>query len=224
VLSYAGTKDPGTGVAWGGVTRTRGHAQWEFSVHDANFYAGGGYAELNGENVASNSEHEFGAGGTYPIWRNGTDEVRLGIDTVYFGYDKNLRFFTLGQGGYFSPQSYFATLFPLKYSSKHDDLTWSIGGSVGYQTYNEKASEVFPNNPSLQSALVASAATSATAVQTFHPGTSASGLVGGATGSLEYRVNNSLALGGQASYQHAGDWSETIGRLYARYIFDGDTW
>ncbi len=224
VLSYAGTKDPGTGTAWGGVTRARGHAQLEFAVREANFYAGGGYAVLNGQNVASNRELEFGAGGSYPVWRNATDEVRLGIDTVYFGYDKNLRFFSLGQGGYFSPQSYFATLFPVKYTSKHDDITWSIGGSLGYQTYSEKASAVFPNNPSLQNALVSSAATSPTAVLTSYPSRSASGVVGGASGSLEYRVNNSLALGGQASYQHAGDWSETIGRLYARYIFDGDSW
>jgi cellulose synthase operon protein C len=224
VLSYAGTKDPGTGTAWGGVTRTRGHGQLEFSMRDINFYLGGGYAVLDGQNVASNHEYEAGAGGTYPLWRNLTDELRLGVDIVYFGYDKNLRFFTLGQGGYFSPQAYFATLFPLKYTSKHDDLTWSLGGSIGYQTYNEKASAVFPNNPSLQSQLSTLSSTSSTPVSTSYPSRTASGVVGGASGSLEYRVSKSLALGGEASYQHAGDWSETIGRLYGRYIFDGGVW
>jgi cellulose synthase operon protein C len=224
VLSYAGTKDPGTGIPWGGVTRTRGHAQLEISKGEANFYVGGGYAVLNGENVASNSEYEFGTGGTYPVWRNATDEVRLGLDTVYFGYNKNLRFFTLGQGGYFSPQSYLATLFPLKYTSKHDDLTWSIGGSLGYQTYNEKASAVFPNNPSLQNSLLELAATSSTVIQTSYPSRNASGPVGGLQGSIDYRVNDSFHIGGQASYQHAGDWSESIGRFYAHYIFEGGIW
>jgi cellulose synthase operon protein C len=224
VLSYAGTKDPFTGTPWGGVTRTRGHAQLEFSVQDANFYVGGGYAVLNGKNVESNREYEFGTGGTYPIWRNTTDELRLGVDVVYFGYDQNLRFFTLGQGGYFSPQSYLATLFPLKYTSKHDDLTWSVGGSAGYQTYNEKSSPVFPNSQGLQSALVSSALTSSTPIVTAYPSRSASGIVGGASGSFEYRASDTIALGGQTSYQHAGDWSETIGRLYVRYIFDGGSW
>jgi tetratricopeptide (TPR) repeat protein len=224
VLSFAGTKDPGTGTAWGGVTRTRGHAQLEFSAREANFYAGGGYATLNGQNVVSNTEYELGAGGTYPVWRNQADELRIGLDVVYFGYDKNLDYFTLGQGGYFSPQSYFATLFPLKYTAKRDDLTWSIGGSLGYQTYNQKSSPVFPNNPSQQSALVTLASVSPTTVVTSYPGGNASGPVGGLQGSIEYRVNNALALGGEASYQHAGDWSETIGRFYARYIFGGESW
>jgi Tfp pilus assembly protein PilF len=224
VLSYAGTKDPATGIAWGGVTRTRAHAQLEFSARDANFYVGGGYAVLDGKNVESNREYEFGARGTNPIWRNTTDELRLGVDVVYFGYDQNLRFFTLGQGGYFSPQSYLATLFPLRYTSKHDDINWSVGGSAGYQTYNEKSSPVFPNNPGYQSALVSSALTSPTPILTAYPSRSASGIVEGASGSFEYQASDTIALGGEASYQHAGDWSETIGRLYVHYIFDGGSW
>jgi cellulose synthase operon protein C len=206
------------------VTRERGHAQLEFSLQNVNIYAGGGYSLLDGENVVSNREYEFGTGGSYPIWRGKDDEVRLGLDVVYFGYERNLDFFTLGNGGYFSPQSYFATLIPLKYTVKSNDLTWSIGGSLGYQTYNENSSLVFPNNPVFQSALVAEAALVSTPLQTTLPGQSASGVVGGAQGSVEYRVNASFALGGQASYQHAGNWSETIGRLYGRYIFDGGTW
>lgn len=156
--------------SWGGVTRTRGHAQLELSVGEANLYAGGGYAVLDGENVTSNQEYEFGTGGSYPVWRGSqNDEVRLGMDVVYFGYQRNLDFFTLGQGGYFSPQSYFATLFPAKYTAKSNDLTWSIGGSPGYQTDTEHSSLVFPNNPMLQNALATEAAAVTTPLATFFP-------------------------------------------------------
>jgi cellulose synthase operon protein C len=221
VLSYAGTQDPATGIRWGGVTRERGHAQLEMSVRDANFYAGGGYAALNGLNVESNTEYEMGAGGSYPVWRGQADnEVRIGLDLVYFAYDKNLRFFSLGQGGYFSPQSYFAALFPVHYSSKSDDLDWSIGGSVGYQVYNENSSPVFPDNAGLQNQLLLVAATTP-GLLTSYPSHSASGIVGGAEGSLDYRVTDNFRIGGRASYQHAGNWSETIGTLFARYIFNG---
>jgi predicted Zn-dependent protease len=224
LLSYAGAKDPGTGLSWGGIVRTRAHAQLEFSLHDANIYAGVGYSTLNGENVLTNQEYEFGAGGTYPIWRDKDDELRLGLDVVYFGYKNNTDFFTYGQGGYFSPQSYFATLIPLKYTVKSNDLTWSIGGALGYQTYNEHSSVVFPTNSVFQNALVAEAALVPTPIQTVLPGQSASGLVGIVRGSVEYKLNSSFVLGAQASYQHAGNWSEAIGRMYGRYIFDGATW
>jgi cellulose synthase operon protein C len=221
VLSYAGTQDPATGIRWGGVIRERGHAQLEMSVREANFYAGGGYAALNGLNVESNTEYEFGAGGSYPIWKGqSNNEVRIGLDLVYFAYDRNLRFFSLGQGGYFSPQSYFASLFPVRYTSKSDDFDWSIGGSVGYQVYNENSSPVFPDNASLQSQLVALAATTP-GLLTSYPSHSASGIVGGAEGSLDYRVSDNFRIGGRASYQHAGNWSETIGTVFARYIFTG---
>ena len=222
LLSYAGTQDPATGTRWGGVTRTRGHAQLELSVRDANFYLGGGYSLLEGTNVASNNEYEFGAGGSYQVWHGHGSELRVGLDIVYFAYDKNLRYFSLGQGGYFSPQSYFATLLPVHYSSKSDTLSWSVGASLGYQTYNEQSSPVFPNDPGLQSALESAAATQGLTTQ--YPSRSASGLVGGADGTVQYRVSNTFRLGGRVSYQHAGDWSEASGTLFVRYIFSGGTW
>jgi hypothetical protein len=49
-------------------------------------------------------------------------------------------------------------------------------------------------------------------------------VVGGAQGSVQYHLNDVFVLGAQASYQHAGNWRETIGRLYGRYIFGGGTW
>ena len=65
VLSYAGTVDPRTGETWGGVTRTRGHAQLEYGGTDGlNLYGGGGYAGLDGDHVASNQEWEAGLGGS----------------------------------------------------------------------------------------------------------------------------------------------------------------
>ena len=221
VLSYAGTRDTTNRTLWGGVTRTGGHGQLEFTSGQANFYAGGGWASVNGTGVASNTTFDFGAGGNYPVWRNGSDEVRLGFDLVYFGYDKNLRYFSLGHGGYFSPQSYIAALIPVSYTSRSDTLTWSVGGALGYQTYHENTAPVFPNDARLQ-ALLVSQGGGPTGL-TEYPGRNASGITGSARGSVEYRVNTALLLGARGNYQHAGNWSEFGGALYARYIFNGDT-
>ncbi len=220
VLSYAGTSDPNSGTSWGGVTRSGGHLQLEFSAGPANFYVGGGYDWLAGSAVASNEEGEFGAGGSLPVWQSGSDAVRVGLDLVYFGYQKNLRYFSLGQGGYFSPQSYFAAVIPVNYQGSEGDLSWSVGGSLGFQTYDEAASDVFPDNPALQDALVARAA-STPGLATTYASDSNAGVVGGAHGELTYRVSRSLELGGRASYQRTGDWNTASGLFFARYIFNG---
>jgi thioredoxin-like negative regulator of GroEL len=219
LLSYAGTVDSGTGQTFGGVIRNHGHGQLELTAGLANFYAGGGYSQLTGQNVATNTAVEAGAGGSYPLYRNATDELRAGIDLVYFGYAKNLDHFTLGQGGYFSPQSYFAALVPLTFTQRLKDLTWSIGGSVGVQSYTENSTPVFPNNASLQAQLDGLAAGNPT-IQTAFPGATETGVVGGVHGSIEYQVSPSLRVGGVVRYDHAGNWSETVATVFARYIFN----
>jgi hypothetical protein len=219
LLSYAGTVDTGTGDTFGGVMRNRAHTQFELSVGLANFYAGGGYSQLTGQNVKTNTESEFGAGGSYPVYRSGNNELTLGVDLVYFSYANNLRYFTLGQGGYFSPQSYFAAVIPVNFTQRLKNLTWSIGASIGAQSYNESSSLAFPNNPDLQSRLVALAGTNSSII-TAYPGKSQSGMVGGVHASIEYETSPSLRIGGLLRYDKAGDWTETTGTVFGRYIFN----
>ena len=220
VLAYAGAEDPGSGLTWGGVTRTRGHAQLEWAPGLLNLYAGGGGAVLRGENVASNTQWEFGVGGSYPVYRTATQEVRAGLDLVYLGYERNLRLFTLGHGGYFSPQSYFAALIPVSYKEQVDDrFSYSVGGSVGFQTYREKRSPVFPSDPSRQARLEGLVANTPL-LNAYYPARGESGIVGGAFANAEYKVSDSLRLGGRASFQRAGNFTEGTGLVYARYTFN----
>ena len=215
VLSYAGTRDTAGNTLWGGVTRTGASAQLELSLGRANFYAGGGWASLMGTRVAANATTEFSAGGAYPVWSNGSGVAELGLDLVYFGYRKNLRFFTLGQGGYFSPQSYFAALVPVSYTAHSGDLTWSVKAAIGYQVYHENASPVFPDDPALQSLLVVRRGGPTGLIS--NAAKNAAGITDSALASLEWRLSPTWSLGGRVGYQHAGDWTEVAGSLYARY-------
>lgn len=217
VLSYAGLHDPGSDSVWGGVTRSRGHAQIELANREAVFYAGGGYSVLDGTHVASNSEIEAGIGGSIQVWHQDDQRVRIGIDVTYFGYDKNLRYFTLGQGGYFSPQSYIAAVVPVTWNGKSGPWSWTAAGSVGYQNYTEHSSAYYPDDPGLQAALEDSNAT-----LTSYAGRSVSGLAGSANGKVEYQLTSSLRLGATAFYQRAGDWDEAQALLTARYSFSGN--
>ncbi|WP_369125176.1 cellulose synthase subunit BcsC-related outer membrane protein, partial [Cryobacterium sp. RTS3] len=59
-LSYAGTTDSLYGLTWGGVTKTGVHLDTSYDVDDGGLYASGGYAAVNGKNVASNSTFDLG--------------------------------------------------------------------------------------------------------------------------------------------------------------------
>jgi hypothetical protein len=219
ILSFGGLKDYRTGDSWGGVTRNHGHAQLEGQYGLWNFFGGAGGGYLTGHNVASNSEVDASIGGSYPVWRTSSQEVRVGSQLIYFAYDKNLSGFSLGQGGYFSPQDYFAVLFPVTYRDQWSpDLRFSVGGTVGFQTFRSKSSNVFPNNATLQAQLVALSAT--TFQTTVNNGSHGAGVAGGVNGEIDYRVNRNLHIGARAGFDHSGSFSEGTGLIYARYVFN----
>ena len=147
LLSWAGMRDPTQGRSWGGVIRTGGRGQIEFPVGRGYIYAGGGYSSYDGDQVASNNRTEAGAGFGYPVYRNGELELTTGVDLVYFGFDRNLRYFTYGQGGYYSPQSYTAINVPIDYRSRIGDLSYRIGGTIGFVNWREDDFEGLPEQP-----------------------------------------------------------------------------
>ncbi len=218
LLAYSGSVDPRTGVTYGGVTRTRVHGQLEFSPGQANFYAGGGYDWLDGQNVVSNTELELGAGGSYPVYKTPADEVRVGLDLIYFGYGTNEDHFTDGYGGYFSPQDYVAAVIPVTWTANRGPLTFKVGASLGLQSFTANAGQVFPNDQAMQEQLESLAASNTT-LQTSYPSQSVTGIVGGLNGSFEYHLTPELLVGGSLGYQKSPDWNETDFLAFARYTF-----
>jgi cellulose synthase operon protein C len=214
VLSYAGTKDPLSGVTWGGVVRTGGEGLISYDDGEIGVYAGGGGGTVGGKNVADNTEFDGVVGGFIRPYRSGDDSFKIGVNLTYFTYDKNLRFFTLGQGGYFSPQNYLNFGIPMEYSGRDGRFGYLIGGALGVQTFNEKQSPYFPNNPADQAALEAVPGTTA-----FYSSRSVTGPSFGLRGQLEYQLNNGFSVGGLATIDNAEDYTEAVAKLYLRKVF-----
>ncbi|TCZ57820.1 cellulose biosynthesis protein BcsC [Roseicella aquatilis] len=219
LLSWSGMRDPASGASWGGVVRTGGRAQLEVGTRPISFYVGGGYSSFTGDHVASNSRVEAGAGALWTAYRKPDEELTAGLDLVYFGYDKNQRLFTYGNGGYFSPQSYVAALIPVDWRGRNGNLSYRLGGTVGYQTYREKAAPYFPLDPGLQ-AQADQAAAGNPALLSGLAASSNSGIMGGLRADLEYAVTPNLRLGGLLRYDRTANWNEARGLLFARYRFD----
>lgn len=218
LLSWAGLTDPVTRTTWGSVVSTGGRAQIEGQIGAGSAYVGGGYAVLTGQNVASNSRVEAGAGFAYPIFKDADATLTTGMDLVYFGFANNQRAFTIGNGGYFSPQSYGALNIPLDYRATAGRFSYRVGTTVGYASFRENSSPVFPHNADLQGQLAVAAQTNAL-LSTRNPALTRNGFIGGVRIDLAYQLTDAITIGALMRYDQAPQFDETnvVIRLSSRF-------
>jgi tetratricopeptide (TPR) repeat protein len=153
-LSFAGERDPSSQLVWGGVMANSASLIGNWSHGNTGYYAKAGYQDIEGQNVAKNSRIEVNAGSYFKIYRSKAGELTVGLNMTGMHYDKNLRYFTLGQGGYFSPQQYFLFNVPAHWTGKvNQKLQYSISASLGVQHFTENASPYFPTDAGRQALL-----------------------------------------------------------------------
>jgi hypothetical protein len=103
VLSFAGAKDGRGDERWGGVVATgvRGDLGYDDGTYGVYSYLSA--HGITGKNVASNSRVETGGGAYLHLLNSASSKLTLGMNIGLMGYEKNLSYYTYGQGGYFSP-------------------------------------------------------------------------------------------------------------------------
>lgn len=219
LLSYAGTYDPASGRTWGGVSRTGGRVDLAFDLGQYGVYANGSYHVYNGENLEDNSGFE-GGGGFYVrgISRPGLN-LTYGVNLTTFFYDKNRRHFTLGHGGYFSPQFYMSLGIPFEVTGARERLSYRIAGAIGLQAFREDDALYYPNDSGLQSSLTELAADEDNDLETVYEGNSQSGVGYNFNAAVEYLVAPRLSIGGLMSLDNAKDFNESLAFGYVRYWF-----
>ncbi len=155
VLSYAGATDPVSGKTWGGVMRTGGGLGASWEQNGSGLYGDVAYRTYAGHRVADNAAVELNMGAYRRLYGGESLNLTAGVSLNYQAFDENLSYFTLGHGGYFSPQSFVSMAFPIEARWKSGD--WSINAqfSPGYQTYQQDAAALYPTDPTAQAQLVA---------------------------------------------------------------------
>lgn len=140
LLSYAGATDSKTGQVWGGVVATGGGVEVGHGDVKSGFYALFDYSSLTGRNVTSNTRVSGSMGGYWKGYQNDYGALTVGLNMTGLHYDKNLQYFTFGQGGYFSPDIYMLINAPVTWESKPmQNFTYKVTGSIGTQSYQQGA-------------------------------------------------------------------------------------
>lgn len=220
-LSYAGAKDSLYGLNWGGVTRNGLRLDASYDGEDGGVYGALGLYGINGKNVVKNTMVDAGAGIYWRAYRTKDTTVTTGLGLNSSFYKKNLRYFTYGHGGYFSPQSYLALNVPLEISGRYGKLSYQAGASVGVQHFREDAAPYYPLISADQTELeLFAAANPALNIASSYAGQSHTGLQYKISGALEYLLSPHFTLGGRLSADNSGDFTDASGMLYIRYTFE----
>jgi len=215
IVSYAGTRDPVTGEYWGRVMRTAGGLGLSYDDEGSGVYAEGRYYRLRGENVVKNSGYEANAGGYLRAYRGQHSSVTAGLNVNYQAYDKSQNYFTLGNGGYFSPQSFISVGFPVSYAYDDDRLEARASFTPGFQSYSEDESPLYPTDLVAQAQLDNLKALNDD-VRSNYDNLSKTGFALSAAGSLYYKVGQNTRVGGETGYSTFGSYKEFRGMLGVR--------
>jgi len=151
-LSYAGLRDPAgstlttLGQIWGGVVANQAQVQFSRGSAQSGLYFSGGGQFLTGYHVENNSRIE-GTAGAY--WHAFTSpeygDLTIGANFFAMHYANNQNAFTLGMGGYFSPQAYFLANVPFNWVG-HWETHWhyAITGALGIQAFQQNSTPLWP--------------------------------------------------------------------------------
>jgi tetratricopeptide (TPR) repeat protein len=231
MLSFAGQRDPVSNRVWGGVVSNAFSVLGNWGDENSGIYANFDYQLIRGQDVANNTRFDGSVGNYFRVYTRKDGSLTIGMNLTGMHYDKNLRYFTFGQGGYFSPQQYFLFNAPVRWTGWwRQKLQYSVSGSLGAQHFTEDSSPYYPIQPPGQPAGPGATTPPSTpgpgrrpaiaGTETAYPAFANTG----ANYSLDVRIGYQLTphwLGEAfASVNNARDYTATSAGLGIKYLFD----
>ncbi|MHA3542400.1 cellulose synthase complex outer membrane protein BcsC [Yersinia enterocolitica] len=217
LLAFAGTRDPNTNVTWGGVRANGISLGASYDRGEANgVWSDLSYHYLTGQNVADNQRLRFMTGYYYKLINEDNRRLTVGLNGMWWHYQKDLSGYTLGQGGYYSPQKYLSLAIPVNYRQRTDNWSWELGGSVSlsHSATNDRAR--YP----LQS-LLNNSIKSISDRNDLDYGDSSNGVGYTLRALIERRLSSHWTLGAGVDIQQAKDYTPSHALIYLRYSMAG---
>ncbi|MDP4300239.1 cellulose synthase subunit BcsC-related outer membrane protein [Leptothrix discophora] len=208
LLSMGGARDPVDGHAWGGVTLTAldGSISQDFDeTHSLSTQVRVGL--LRGQGVADNHTAQARVAYTRVISASTTHRSTLGATLTHWTYQRNLRYYTDGQGGYYSPQAYGSFSIPWVHEGMNGRLSWQLRLIASHSVSVEKETPYYPNDPAAQSA----------SGNRLHGGGPGNGFGGSGRLLLEWRAAPDWAIGTALSAEKSSGYSPRQASVYLRH-------
>lgn len=212
LLAFAGTRDPRTGTTWGGIRATGAALGLGYDQGGANgVWSSVGVHRLSGENVPDNTRVRA-MGGVYHKLINRDDErLSVGVSSLAMHYARELGGYSLGQGGYYSPQRYFSLSLPVSYTRRNGDWSWQLDAAISQSWTDSDDSARYPLDGAEVAGLPDASAT--------RGGGSGGGFGFSLSGRVERRLADHWIAGLAIGLQQAEDYAPNGFNLSLRYSF-----
>jgi cellulose synthase operon protein C len=216
-LSFAGLRDEGSvgpnypGNIWGGVVTSGGELQINSDAGKSGWYIQGGGQHVTGQHVPSNNRIDGDAGAYWSAWQNPAyGSLTVGMNFFGMHYSRNLRYFTYGQGGYFSPGAYLLGGVPFTFEGHQGaKFHYRATASLGIQAFQEDSSPYFPLNPEIQAAKG----------NPYYPERTSVGGNYNFESEGAYAIADHWYVGGNLSFNNALDYASAKAGFFFRYTF-----
>jgi cellulose synthase operon protein C len=200
MLSYAGERDPVTGAVWGGVVATGAEGGISKGTAQSGFYTDFSAAKITGLNVNENNRLRGSAGAYWTFYKNAFGTLKIGANMTGEHFDQNQRYFTYGQGGYFSPDTYLLINAPFTWEGRSNRLAYTLSGSLGMQSFNE--------DPALPGSISTDAPTAQTVIGANYS----------LSGNFAYKLDEHWYLGAFFNVNNASNYQERTAGFSVRYM------
>jgi len=222
LLSQAGAVDPRSGIAWGGVTANGVTFSLGYDQGGRNgMWSNWSWHRLTGRNVMDNDRARAMAGWYHKLVQRPGLRVDVGLTGMYWRYARDLGGYSLGQGGYYSPQQYASLSVPASLAWRNDDWSLRVDASLSVSRARSRSISRFPQ-ASLVDRLLAQLQPLYGPLTLDPAGLYSADASSTGTGhrlylALERRLGDHLVLGAAGTVQRSQDYSPNTFQLYLRY-------
>ncbi|MBZ0091346.1 MAG: BCSC C-terminal domain-containing protein [Sulfuricellaceae bacterium] len=211
LLSFAGARDPRTGMVWGGVVATG--ARLGLSLDQGGTlgaWSSLGFHKLTGENVQSNDRVQLMAGGYWRVINEDDRLFTLGLTGIYWRFKEDAGEYTFGHGGYYSPQKYRSLSFPITFGQRFPRFSYVLRAAVSTSQSQFNDAPYYPTDSAIQ----------AQAGNPQYNASSGPGKGHGVSAAFEYQLDPKLFLGGRLELERSDYYAPNRLLFYLRYDLD----
>ncbi|HFF2828891.1 TPA: cellulose synthase complex outer membrane protein BcsC [Stenotrophomonas maltophilia] len=225
LLSQAGAVDPRSGISWGGVTANGVTFSLGYDQGGRDgVWSNWSWHRLTGHNVADNTRARAMVGWYHKLIQRPDMRLDVGTTAMYWRYQKDLGGYSLGQGGYYSPQRYASLSLPVSFAWRNDVWSVRLDGSVSVSSARTSSISRFPDQALIER-VIAQLEPQYGPLQLDEAGlytgdSSSTGTGYRLYGAVERRLGDHFVLGAAGTLQRSRDFSPNSFQLYLRYTFE----